>query len=412
MSINHPPGEDNANIPILNACLSYITHLMINKDRNSVQEAVCGKFNVQTIKSAYEALYCVTNPGENFSYRGPNKASMREKASHAFNEIYKSLQKLDSQNKMPTIACPSEELHTLLPGNGQFEFQAFEMRLRSMENEMSRLKTLEKTVSELKSAHAVQNKNPSFPALLPNNHQSRERSRLHSIKSSSSRVSHPSPKRTRVESDTSAVSSDDEAPFQIPKYNKRKALQREKQVNSSNGVTSFSDMLKSAINKDTNKPAMKRRPAVWGKSETTASRSLKSAVSDIFMFNCSTEMNEQLIATNLQSCNIDVKKVKMMSHAEAARRSFKISVSSYEDYDKLMSGEILPRGIAVRKFIYPRRDVDTDVNKFMQHSEAELNALSNRNPPSDNTTMDISVIPSSTDATVSSVPTTSINNHE
>ena len=57
-------------------------------------------------------------------------------------------------------------------------------------------------------------------------------------------------------------------------------------------------------------------------------------------------MNEELIATNLQSCNVDVKKVKMMSHEEAARRSFKISVSSYEDYDKLMSGEIIPRGIA------------------------------------------------------------------
>ena len=410
MSINHPLGDDNYKVPILNACLSYTTYLMINKDRNSVQEAVCGKFNVQTIKSAYEVLFGVTNPGENFSYRGPNKATMREKAAHAFNEIFKSLQKLDAQNKMPTIACPSEELHTLLPGNGQFDIQAFDTRLRSMENEITRLKTLEKTVSDMKAT--LPNNNSSFPAIPQNNRQPRERSRLMSIRSNSSRPSHPSPKRTRVESDSDG-STDDDNPFQIPKYNKRKDLQREKKRKSSNDITSFSEILKSAIDKEPSKPAMKRRPAVWGKSQTTTSSSLKSAVSDIFMFNCSTDMTEDLIASNLQSCNIDVRKVKMMSHAESARRSFKISVSSYDDYDKLMSGEMLPRGIAVRKFIYPRRDVDTEVNKFIQHSEAELNSLLNRIPPSDNSTMDTTTVSlPSTDATISTVPNTSTtNNH-
>ena len=106
--------------------------------KSHIQESICAKFNFVTIRSAYEALYRHTYPDKNFPYRGPNKASMREKSIHALNEIYKLLQSLASQDKMPNIACPSEELSVLLPCNGQADLLAFSIRLQSVESEMCR----------------------------------------------------------------------------------------------------------------------------------------------------------------------------------------------------------------------------------------------------------------------------------
>ena len=48
-----------------------------------------------------------------------------------------------------------------------------------------------------------------------------------------------------------------------------------------------------------------------------------------------------------------------MSHEDAYKRSFKVKVSTHTDYDKVMSGEFLPRGVAVKRFIYGRQKSNT-----------------------------------------------------
>ena len=106
---------DGRNIPILNACLSYVKFCMISKDHSYVQEATCAKFPMDTIKESFGILFKYVNPNENFGYRGPNNSTIRDKSVHAFNEVYKILQKLDNEGKSPVIACPSEELRLVLP---------------------------------------------------------------------------------------------------------------------------------------------------------------------------------------------------------------------------------------------------------------------------------------------------------
>ena len=332
MSIDDPDGD--VKIPILNACLSYIKFLMMNKDKSHIQESVCAKFNFGVIKSAYEALYRHTYPDKNFPYRGPNKASMREKSIHALNEIYKLLQSLDSQDKMPNIACPSDELSVLLPCNGQADLLAFSIRLQTVESEITRLKNVEKTVLELKSSVPNLPKK-NIPGLVKSNNvpSVRERSRLLSLQSNTSRASHPSPKRARSDSESESiisVSDDEISSFQVPKYNAKKALQREKKQKVSSDLNSYSNIVKSSAKK----PTGNRRPAaVWGKAENPSASSLKGAVPEIFMFNCSPEMDEAIVSSTLQSLDINVRNVKRMSHAQSARRSFKISLKNYNDYD-------------------------------------------------------------------------------
>ena len=102
-----------------------------------------------------------------------------------------------------------------------------------------------------------------------------------------------------------------------------------------------------------------------------------------------------------------------MSHAESARRSFKISLINYNDYDSIMSGDKLPRGIGVRRFFYPRKDVTpSDVSKFLRHSNEELDSLNKQdgqlvNITPGSTTMDITESHMSTHANQS----TSNNHH-
>ena len=121
------------NKPILNACLSYIKFCMISKDKTYVQEATCAKFQLSTIKEAYELLFNHANPEKAFSYRGPNQSTIREKSVHAFNEIYKTLQKLDSDQKSPVIAWPSEEWRSILI--------AIDGRLCAVESDLNKLQT-------------------------------------------------------------------------------------------------------------------------------------------------------------------------------------------------------------------------------------------------------------------------------
>ena len=54
-------------------------------------------------------------------------------------------------------------------------------------------------------------------------------------------------------------------------------------------------------------------------------------------------------------------KVEKLSHKDAARSSFKVSPLSQEAYEKILSGEILPEGVAARKFLPQRRVIEDPI---------------------------------------------------
>ena len=53
---------------------------------------------------------------------------------------------------------------------------------------------------------------------------------------------------------------------------------------------------------------------------------------------------------------IEVSKVEQKSNNEAHFKSFKVSVKSAEDFDKLLSGDHIPKYTQVRKWIYYRKN--------------------------------------------------------
>ena len=388
-------GRCPNNMPILNSCLCLIKYLMVNKDKAHIQDAICSRFTLDAIKSSFKTLYCHVNPGDVSNYRGPNKGSNRDKQVHAFGEIYKLFQQLDAQNKSPVVACPSDELNLLLPSSGMQDFY-YENRLRNVESQLSRLQSIEKSVSDLKSEITQLSRPERLKPKVPGRKDPiPERLRQNSISSTKSAVSATSSKRQRIESDTEFESSDDDenTGFQIPKYHQKKDRNRDKKSKTSLVPLSYSDKLQSGIDK-----ISKRRPAVWGKADPSASHALSGAVPDIFMFNISGEPTEDMVSSYLTSCSINVKEVKLVSHANAYKRSFKVSVGSYADYDSLMSGEVLSRGIGVRKFVPPRSDLTktiwdsrkgenkprpeleklSPISQFIQQSDEELKNLSQR----------------------------------
>ena len=87
-------------------------------------------------------------------------------------------------------------------------------------------------------------------------------------------------------------------------------------------------------------------------------------MSDLFLYNCDITVTTQDVVDYYKANNIELRNVEKLSHKEAARTSFKLSSASQEDCDKILSGEILPEGIAVRKFI-PRKFNPTSASQAL-----------------------------------------------
>ena len=74
----------------------------------------------------------------------------------------------------------------------------------------------------------------------------------------------------------------------------------------------------------------------------------------IFLCNFKISVTEDCVKDNLSAAGIDIVKVRRVSHDEARRRSFVVTVGSLSDFDKLNSGEYIPLNVGVRRFL-PRR---------------------------------------------------------
>ena len=88
--------------------------------------------------------------------------------------------------------------------------------------------------------------------------------------------------------------------------------------------------------------------------------------------------------------------VEKKSHPSAATRSFKVTVQTLDDFEKLMSGDYIPKCVKVKKFIHFKHsssakkvegvslDMPMDLSSFMNHprssdtrtpSQTQMNSL-------------------------------------
>ena len=204
------------------------------------------------------------------------------------------------------------------------------------------------TVATMVSSTNKQPTVPSIPVVMSDRikEQSNQSDPINNIVPMRLRASSSSSlKRLREDSEGD---SDVDTAFLTPKYHNKK----EKKLKQSQEKKSYTETLKS---NSAPKVSTIRRQANWGTSTSTTSAGFAGAVPELFISNCRDNPEEGEIKAYLESKMLNIVSVKMMSQPGAFKKSFKIKVSSFEDYDKLIvGGQYLPRAVAVKKFIYPR----------------------------------------------------------
>lgn len=76
---------------------------------------------------------------------------------------------------------------------------------------------------------------------------------------------------------------------------------------------------------------------------------------DAFIYKCSRDTQPDSIKNHLIKNGVKVKSVDLLSHRDAANRSFKVSVQSVDDYDMLLSRKFIPKYVKVTRF-FPHKD--------------------------------------------------------
>ena len=167
------------------------------------------------------------------------------------------------------------------------------------------------------------------------------------------------------------------APF--PKYNRQNVKKPKLQSDPPN----FANALKS------NKPTA-RRAANWGSAAHDTTSRFTGAVPELFVFNCKDKPDEGDVKSYLEGKGLNIVCVKMMSPLVSLKRSFKVTVATYSDYEKVISGgQYLPSGVGVKRFDYPRRGFKshgtftsgTDNTRTDQPMDAASNVAINLSKP-------------------------------
>ena len=79
------------------------------------------------------------------------------------------------------------------------------------------------------------------------------------------------------------------------------------------------------------------------------------ALPDIFLYRCKKDTEADGVKNSLTMKGLKINSVDLISHVDAATRSFKVCVESTDDFDRLMSGDCIPRYVRVKEFIHFRR---------------------------------------------------------
>ena len=171
--------------------------------------------------------------------------------------------------------------------------------------------------------------------------------------------SNVSAKRSRIDSsDEDSVmdinvlgSSVDKNGFKLPKKQQRKFKRQDRQKDSQN-IQSYAHSLKNG----TARANTAKKQFTWGKSEGTSSSGLRGVVPDVFVSRLDVSTTPEMLKEHFITEGIEVSKVEQKSNNEAHFKSFKVSVKSAEDFDKLLSGDHIPKYTQVRKWIYYRKN--------------------------------------------------------
>ena len=393
----------SAKQPIFNTCLSYMKFLMLTRDRVYMQDAICARFNVGELQRAHKVILQHCDPNVVYNKRGPNKGP-REKSIFFFEESYKLLMSLDQEGLNPMIACPAEELGVLLNLNGPCDHKMMEVRFQNVEEKASKISELETAVAELRrtvtsmvaSSSAQSNPSASIPPVIS------ERIKQQSWQSVNNSPVQPKPRSSSVSSKRrfkadSDNDSSEEINFELPKYNKKREYKKQK-------TQSVNNLHSNAGKSNQNHKTTYMRSANWG-SDSSSSQ-LDGVVPELFIFNCRGDPEEGDVKKYLaEEKKLTVTAVKMMSPVGSIKRSFRVTVATFEDYEKLVSGgQYLPRGTAVKRFQQSRSSSPWATSSVNNLQSPKTNAI----PPAAQPSASGNSISSSS----TEVPANHTNDHE
>ena len=349
---------------IVNTSLAYIHALMSSRNKEEIKEDVCAKFDFKQLKEAREILFRTSAPNEHYGYNGP-RGNERDKVRDAFEGIYTKLMKLDADEKMPSFSVSSDELLSLLQMS-VVDHSPCEAKFVQVKEDMDELrKSLHSFVSIVTS-----NNNPPASGIPP-----AQRVRLLSTGSTTKRSSD---EMSEDEEETEATGNDG---FQFPRDQRRRNVKKAKynHTKSEEVKQGYADAAKSK--------AKPKPPSTWGTAKET--NNFRGAVSDIFMYHCDQGVTGDIIKEYFTENGVNVKSIEKKSNALAIHTSFRLSPATKEDYEKIMSADLLPVEVAVRRYIPARwnpndnKNTRNGRNQFQsadarnkyRDAEAELNQL-------------------------------------
>ena len=348
---------------ILNPCLAYIKHLMGSQTKLSIQNIVCAKFDLETLKSARETLYKTLNPDNQYRYNGPQKAKTEpEKSVHCLEGILSKLHEIDQNASSLVFACPSYELDRILTSSTSSAGDDINLfRLNKMEKEISELKDVKTQVSDLQKtvlALMTAPRQPVNPPVIPRSNSNRQDFPSLPQRDRSSSIA--SIKRSR-ESESDDDPSTDNNTFRLSRRESKKLQQAEKRTKPNVPTPTFSN----ALQNGTPKPSNLKKQFTWGKASEESSTKFKGVIPEIFITRCSIDTETDDVISALRDKGINVKKVELKSRPESSFKSFKVAVNTSKDYDCIISGEPLPPRVKVRPWIYYKsNNAENSLGKF------------------------------------------------
>ena len=118
-------------------------------------------------------------------------------------------------------------------------------------------------------------------------------------------------------------------------------------------------------------------------------------VPDAFIYGCTKDTRSEVIKEHLVRNGIAVKSVTLKSHEEAKTNSFKVSVDTVGDFERLLSRKFIPKYVKVKEYIYysDTRNVDRSRNRGSNHlnDNVSVGHRSNRLPLNSSDLMNSSV---------------------
>ena len=367
---------DNKDKIVLNGILTYIHSLSSSRDKSYISASVVSHYDFVALKKARELLYKYADPQAK-AYNGPRNVSDAEKVNHAFDSIFNKFIELDNENKLPTFACPSEELR-FLPSKDSDVHKLCNLKFEKVESEIAELK---KTFHSFTNIITSKQAAPDFDEIPgPPSHGQQSKTYREKVIGSVSSVN-ASSKRRRVNSKEDNNSVKDSDGFVYPRDYQRKLDRRM--------LKSTSSVISREVNNQPITQNKSKKPGVFGKSKSTKISSFKGVPREIpkaFIYRCAQQANEKDVSEWLIEEKINVTDVKLASHENAFFKSFIVSVNKKEDFDKLLTGEHLPEGIGVRRYYRPRAEPE-----WKQRAYSNLQSLMDEDPFQDAPSSQVSI---------------------